>query len=184
MTGAAQNRTRKESRMTTTPEEEPAGISKAEAGRSQEEGKSSLARLAGRVSMSAKRARETPPVAVAVITSSLGVLVGRRSDGTPPWTFPGGKVEPGENALDAAVRETSEETGLRIRAIGIIGSRVHRATGVLVTYVAAVPEGEQEAQAARDLAEVRWVSAAEADELTGGAIFEPVGAHLRQALGD
>jgi 8-oxo-dGTP pyrophosphatase MutT (NUDIX family) len=36
-------------------------------------------------------------VAVAVVTSPLGVLVGRRRDGVPPRTFPGGKIEPGES---------------------------------------------------------------------------------------
>ena len=30
------------------------------------------------------------------------------------WGFPGGKIEPGEAPLDAAVRETKEETGLDV----------------------------------------------------------------------
>jgi 8-oxo-dGTP pyrophosphatase MutT (NUDIX family) len=57
-------------------------------------------------------------VALAVVTCRLGVLVGRRRDGNPPWTFPGGKIEPGESPEDAAVHETLDETGLRVRVTG------------------------------------------------------------------
>jgi 8-oxo-dGTP diphosphatase len=69
-----------------------------------------------------------PAVAGAVVTSRLGVLAGRRRDRIPRWVFPGGKIKPGEAPEDAAARETREETGLRARATGIIGSRVHPAT--------------------------------------------------------
>lgn len=38
------------------------------------------------------------------------------------WTLPGGKVEPGEDALECALRETLEEVGIRIQKNDIIGS--------------------------------------------------------------
>ena len=137
-------------------------------------------------------AAEGRPVAVAVVTSGPGVLVGRRCDVVPMWTFPGGKIEPGESPEGSAVRETLEETGLRVRATGIIGSRVHPVTGVRIVYVAAELAGEAEGQIrlavsdfgagdSSELTEVRWVSLAEADGLTGGAIYEPVRDHLRRA---
>lgn len=54
-------------------------------------------------------------IALAVVVRNGQVLVGRRAPGTHLaglWEFPGGKIEPGEEAADAAVRELGEETGL------------------------------------------------------------------------
>ena len=106
-------------------------------------------------------------VAVAIVISRLGILIGRRRDGQPPWSFPGGKIAPGESPEDAAVRETLEETGLHVRATAVIGSRVHPATGVLMVYVAAelADEAGVMVNASDELTEVRWVSAAEAADL-------------------
>ena len=42
------------------------------------------------------------------------VLVQNRKLKWPGWSFPGGKVEPGENFYDCAVREIKEETGLTV----------------------------------------------------------------------
>lgn len=56
-----------------------------------------------------------PRLAALAVTldGSRVLLVQRRN---PPdaglWGFPGGHVEPGETALDAAVRELAEETGV------------------------------------------------------------------------
>jgi 8-oxo-dGTP diphosphatase len=120
-------------------------------------------------------------VAAAIVTSRLGVLAGRRSDGNPPWAFPAGKIEPGESPEAAAVRETLEETGLRVRATGVIGSRVHPLTGVRIVYVAAMLASETAASADGELTEVRWVGLAEAGELMGD-MYGAVRQHLRLTL--
>jgi 8-oxo-dGTP pyrophosphatase MutT (NUDIX family) len=121
-------------------------------------------------------------LAVAVVTCPWGVLVGRRRDGNPPWVFPGGKIEPGESPEDAAAREVLEETGVRVRATGIIGSRAHPRTGVAIAYVAAVPLDEADAGVSDEgLDVVRWVSFAEADQLMGD-MSEVVRRYLWQAL--
>jgi 8-oxo-dGTP pyrophosphatase MutT (NUDIX family) len=127
---------------------------------------------------------EPEPVVAAIVTSHAGVLIARRNDGKPPWTFIAGKIEPGESPADAAIREVKEETGLRIRAGGIIGRRVHPKTGRTMVYMAARPThgtdvfvGDPE-----ELAEARWVTPEEADELMSGTMYEPVRDHLRQVL--
>jgi 8-oxo-dGTP pyrophosphatase MutT (NUDIX family) len=124
-----------------------------------------------------------PPVAAAIVTSKLGVLVERRHDGRPLWTFPAGEIEPGEAPIDTAIRETKEECGLVIVVSHLIGERDHPKTGVHMYYLAARPyngtgvhNGDE-----NELAEVRWVNLAEAEELLPG-MFEPVHEHLTTVL--
>jgi 8-oxo-dGTP diphosphatase len=126
----------------------------------------------------------TPLVAVAVVTSELGVLIGRRVDGTPPWAFPSGKVESGESPDAAAVREVLEETGLTARPVGVLGQRIHPQTGYALVYVAAEPAHGTAVRVAApaELAEVRWTGLAEAAELLPG-MFEPVRAYLGKMFG-
>jgi 8-oxo-dGTP pyrophosphatase MutT (NUDIX family) len=133
--------------------------------------------------------RELQPVAVAIVTSRLGVLVGRRHDGKPPWTFIAGGVEPGEDAPFAAGREVKEETGLEIEPGEEIGRRVHPRTQRTMIYIAAKPVRPDDLSVfvgdERELAEVRWVSLAEADELMASyGMFEPVHEHLAQEIGE
>jgi ADP-ribose pyrophosphatase YjhB (NUDIX family) len=47
------------------------------------------------------------------------LLVRRCDSGT--WELPGGRVDIGETAVDAAVRETAEETGVRVFVTGFAG---------------------------------------------------------------
>ncbi|GAA3613136.1 NUDIX hydrolase [Kineosporia mesophila] len=51
----------------------------------------------------------------AVVVRDGAVLLGRRlgAHGEGTWSFPGGKVDPGENPGVTAARELAEETGLR-----------------------------------------------------------------------
>jgi 8-oxo-dGTP diphosphatase len=126
-----------------------------------------------------------PPVAAAIVVSTRGVLAGRRNDGKPPWTFIAGEVEPGESAAFAAVREVKEETGLEVRDVREIGQRVHPKTGRTMIYIAAVPARPNDLDTfvgdPVELAEVRWLTLAEADELLPG-MFEPVRAYLGETL--
>jgi 8-oxo-dGTP pyrophosphatase MutT (NUDIX family) len=126
------------------------------------------------------------PIATAIVTSDRGVLVGRRNDGKPPWTFISGEIEPGESPADAATRETKEEAALRVEVGDLIGERLHPKTHRQMYYLAATPTHGAEIFVGDpdELAEVRWVTLAEADELMREyGMFEPVREYLARELG-
>jgi len=61
------------------------------------------------------------------------------------WYLPGGRVEPGERIVDAAVRETLEEAGVRISILGVLrfehSPHLHGATRSRVFFLAK-PDGD------------------------------------------
>ncbi len=114
---------------------------------------------------------DAPRVGVgAVILDGTRVLLARRgrAPSAGKWSIPGGLVDVGERLEDALLREIEEESGLRVRLLGLCGviDRVVREQDavryhyVIIDY-AAEPVGGR-LQAGSDAAEVRWV---ELDEL-------------------
>lgn len=114
--------------------------------------------------------RPVPAVGVACLrgpADALEVLLIRRSK--PPrageWSLPGGRIEWGERAADAALRELREETGVEAELLGVVevvdgmfpapegepGDGFHY---VLVDYAARWTAGEP--QAGDDAAEARF----------------------------
>jgi 8-oxo-dGTP diphosphatase len=61
-----------------------------------------------------------PSVFTAVRDDDGRVLLVRRCD-SGTWELPGGRVDVGESAPAAAVRETAEESGLHVRITGFVG---------------------------------------------------------------
>jgi 8-oxo-dGTP diphosphatase len=125
------------------------------------------------------------PIAVAIVASAGRVLVAERVDATPPWTFPGGEVEPGDPASETAVREIKEETGLDIRAVRIIGRRDHPRTGRHMIYVEAKPVRGTEVHVGdrAELATVDWVDLTAVLDLMPD-MFGPVREYLAAELGN
>ena len=52
--------------------------------------------------------------AIVLDDSKRMLLVRQHHDGKDIWMVPGGGIEDGENAAEAAIREVEEETGLQI----------------------------------------------------------------------
>ena len=129
-----------------------------------------------------KPARSAWPraAASAAIFRQDSVLLVER--GKPPvsglWSLPGGHIEPGETAREAAVREVAEETGVAVEILGI--ADVHdviirdKAGDLAAHYVLAVLFGRWssgEHMAASDCRNTRFVPVSEigAYPLTEGA---------------
>jgi len=65
-------------------------------------------------------ANSVKPSAAAFVLREGGVLLTRRAD-NGNWTMPSGAMDPGESLSATAVRETLEETGIRVRLTGVVG---------------------------------------------------------------
>jgi 8-oxo-dGTP pyrophosphatase MutT (NUDIX family) len=59
------------------------------------------------------------------------ILLTRRAD-NGRWCLPGGGCEPGESVEETCIRETWEETGLRVRVVKLIG--VYSSPDMIVEY--------------------------------------------------
>ncbi|MFJ9692555.1 NUDIX domain-containing protein [Kitasatospora sp. NPDC101183] len=62
-----------------------------------------------------------PAASVVVVDADGRVLLQRRTD-NGMWALPGGVMELGESIAGCAVRETFEETGVRVEVTGIVGT--------------------------------------------------------------
>ncbi len=135
--------------------------------------------------MKQQNADGRPAIAAAVVVHEGCVLMVRRrvSEGRLSWQFPAGEVEPGEAREEAAVRETREETGLTVKALKLLGERVHPDTGRLMSYTACEVAGGHAYVADTDeLAELAWVALIEISEYIPYRLFEPVQEHLDVVL--
>lgn len=98
------------------------------------------------------------------------MLVARRTKPPFQWSFPGGKIEPGESAEVAAVREAREEVGVEIELLGRSGTReisVGETRYLISVFAARIVSGK--AQTGPEASEVRWLEVADIHSLDASA---------------
>ena len=129
--------------------------------------------------------RNPLPVAGTLIVRDGRVLLTRRpSDGARGaglWAYPGGFVEVGETAEEAALRETIEEVGLEARLTGLVAAPyTERDPSTFIVVYRAEADGEP--RPGPEVAEARWFAP---DEIPWSELaFETTAAALRDLVDD
>ena len=98
-------------------------------------------------------------VVAAVALVRDGCVLTVRKRGTQRFMLVGGKLEPGESARDAALRETYEEVGLRIEQATLLGefhSAAANEPGHTLHSTVFLVESDDIPVASAEIAEVRW----------------------------
>jgi 8-oxo-dGTP diphosphatase len=107
-------------------------------------------------------------VACAIIEKNGTFLVARRSDARPHggfWEFPGGKIDPGEDAREAIIREIKEELGFTIavkKPLASVTFEYPDKTVTLTPFICDIAEGSPKAL---EHDEILWVDKNEANGL-------------------
>ena len=111
------------------------------------------------------------------------VLASRRTEPPPLaglWEFPGGKVEPGEDDVEALVRELREELRVEVEVGDRLGDDLPiGATAVLRVYVCRLLSGEP---ALVDHDEHRWLGADDLLDVPWIPVDLPLVEQLRELL--
>lgn len=85
------------------------------------------------------------------------MLLAKRTKPPFQWSFPGGAIEPGESAKQAAIREAREEVSVEIAIVGHAGAREVSLPGkryIISVFAARLVAGE--AKAGAEAAAVGW----------------------------
>jgi len=103
--------------------------------------------------------RQLGPVPTVDVIIEVGdrIVLIRRKHPPEGWAIPGGFLDAGERAVDGAVREAFEETGLRVTLTALLGvysdpardSRRHTISTVYIGWAEGTPAGGDDAAEAR-----------------------------------
>ena len=97
--------------------------------------------------MASKPRNPFPTVDVVLYRETEGILLIERRNPPHGWALPGGFIDYGESAEQAAVREALEETGLDVRLEGLLGvysdpDRDPRFHTLSVAFIASAEENQ------------------------------------------
>ncbi len=115
-------------------------------------------------------------VAAVCLRDDAGRVLTVRKRGTAAFMLPGGKLEPGESAAEAGVREVREEVGLELDGVRPLGHFVADAAnepGHLVDSTVFTADLPGPPAAAGEIEELRWVDPA-APDLPRGVRLAPL----------
>ena len=115
-------------------------------------------------------------IAAVAIVDDQDRMLAVRKRGTSRFMNPGGKLEPGESGLDAAIREVREELGLSldptsVHTLGLWTAPAANEPGWAVeadAFWTRLPAGARPRPQA-EIEELRWVGLAEIEELITAA---------------
>ena len=102
-----------------------------------------------------------PTVDIIIELDTGGIVLIRRKNPPPGWAIPGGFIDYGESAEDAAVREAQEETSLNVRLVELLhvysdphrDPRQHTIATVFIAKAQGVPLGADDAAEAAGFTE-------------------------------
>ena len=116
-------------------------------------------------------------ISIAIIVNNSKVLLVKRNmpENKLQWQFPAGKVKNGEETNITAERETFEETGIKCKAIELLGVRTHPDTNVksyywLCDYISGVGFVKDRIE----LSQIEWCDKNYFFKLVTSDIFKPV----------
>ncbi len=116
--------------------------------------------------------RDLPHVTVATVVERDNhfLMVKEHSDGVVVYNQPAGHLEPGESLIDAAVRETYEETGWHVSVQALIGIYQYTSPSngnsyVRLCFAAAAERQDSHATLDAEIIEALWLPAAQIEAL-------------------